>query len=103
MNREALIGKLDNAIADAADELHISQVHLVRAYVLTAITEAGMVVVPREPTNAMLLAGMVAGYDPQDVQIDTHFGGEGVSSGISFFPKRAYKAMLAAAEKGEAE
>ena len=96
MNKEALIEKMRVAVADATQmtlnaessnetsngctpEEENSCIDEVVTAVLTAITEAGMVVVPREPTVGMLTAG---GSAPQ-------------------YPNEIYKAMLAAGEKGE--
>lgn len=111
MNREALIEKMARAVcisqdAVCAESRHdpchtTTLVHVGEAVnaALTAITEAGMVVVPREPTQQMLQAGMIDGCRQEEVSYDE----SGIVTnlpGISVYPYRVYKAMLAAAEKG---
>ena len=106
MNREALIELGTKAVmeyrqakgGDAYPPIYYAEEEVTAA--LTAITEAGMVVMPREPTETMLQAGMTSGCKEETVSYDV----SGVVKnlpGISVYPLRVYKAMLAAAERGE--
>lgn len=56
------------------------------------ISEAGMVVVPREPTGAMRIAGSIEKNANRNPIVKSRF-----KSGVG----EIYKAMVAAAEKGE--
>lgn len=47
-----------NAVGDTADEMGVAHVALVTNAVLTALSAAGYVIVPREPTEAMMNAGV---------------------------------------------
>jgi hypothetical protein len=49
-----------NAIGDTLDEIGIMQVKLAQRAVLKALSDAGYVVVPREPTEEMITAAINA-------------------------------------------
>ena len=100
MNREALIELGTKAVmehrqakgGDAYPPIYHAEEEVTAA--LTAITEAGMVVVPREPTEGMIAAGK----EQMSKAWDFDFS----KTPESETPK-VYKAMLAAAEKGKTQ
>ena len=99
MNREALIEKMAQAVCISQDAVcpdpnhdpcHTTTlVHVGEAVeaALTAITEAGMVVVPREPTDEMCMDAAKL-FVPRDATAEDAY-------------RAFWQAMLAAAEKGE--
>lgn len=74
-------------------QAHLDQ--LCAAAVERALAEAGYVIVPREPTEAMLDAGFNAVWD------HVHTGHNGEAGLALVAPATAYRAMLAAAPEGE--
>ena len=92
MNREALYTTIEEAAACP---------RAVSKAIVAAITEAGMVVVPREPTKEMIDQGTITLTMPWDDDLFPPNANQHEKDVVIM--TATYKAMLAAAEKGETE